>query len=55
VTAPSQLTKLNFKSQPATFTLNTPAQLTVAQCAAFYDVNLPVKVSSRRATAPPGA
>jgi hypothetical protein len=46
-TPPSQLTKLKFKSHPATFTLNTPAQLTGAQCAAFQDVNLPVKVSKK--------
>jgi hypothetical protein len=42
---PSHLTKLKFKSHPVTATLNTPAQLTGAQCAAFHDVNLPVKVS----------
>jgi hypothetical protein len=44
---PSQLTSLKFKSHPATFTLNTPAQLTGAQCSAFNDVNLPVKVSKK--------
>ena len=44
---PSQLTKLKFKSHPVTSTLNTPAQLTGAQCAAFHDVNLPVKASKK--------
>jgi hypothetical protein len=43
-TPPSQLTTLKFKSHPATFTLNTP-QLMGAQCGAFKDVNLPVKVN----------
>ena len=32
---------------PATFTLNTPGQLTGPQCGAFKDVNLPVKVSKK--------
>src|SRR5262249_8348866 len=44
---PSQLATLKFKSPPATFTLNTPAQLTGAQCGAFKDVNLPVKTSKK--------
>src|SRR5262249_16240904 len=44
---PSQLVTLKFKSHPATFTLNTPAQLSGAQCGAFKDVNLPVKVSKK--------
>jgi hypothetical protein len=44
-TPPSELAMLKFKSHPATFTLNTPAQLAGAQCSAFKDVNLPVKVS----------
>ncbi len=46
-TPPSQLTSLKFKSHPATFTLNTPAQLTGAQCGAVHDVLLPVKVSKK--------
>jgi len=46
-TPPSQLATLTFKSHPATFTLNTPAQLAGAQCGAFRDLNLPVKVSKK--------
>lgn len=42
-----KLTTLKFKSHPATFTLNTPAQLTGSQCSEFHDVNLPVKVSKK--------
>jgi len=44
-TPPSQLVTLKFKSHPATFSLNTPGQLTGPQCGASRDVNLPVKVS----------
>src|SRR5262249_20086604 len=44
-TPPSQLATLKFKSHPATFTLNTPAQLGGAQCGGVKDVNLPVKGS----------
>src|SRR5262249_54217847 len=44
---PSQLATLNFKSHPATFTLNTPAQLTGPQCSASNDINLPVKVNNK--------
>jgi Dictyostelium (slime mold) repeat len=46
-TPPSQLTTLKFKSHPASFALNTPAQLTGPQCSAFNDINLPVKVSKK--------
>jgi hypothetical protein len=44
---PSQLQSLQFKSHPATFTLNTPGRLTGRQCGARQDVNLPVKVSKK--------
>jgi hypothetical protein len=46
-TPPSQLTTLKFKSHPASFALNTPAQLTGPQCSAFNNINLPVKVSKK--------
>jgi subtilisin family serine protease len=44
---PSQLQSLQFKSHPATFTLNTPGRLTGPQCGARQDVNLPVKVNKK--------
>ena len=44
-TPPSQLASLSFKSHPATFTLNTPGQLTGPECGASHEVNLPVKIS----------
>jgi subtilisin family serine protease len=43
----SQLQSLQFKSHPATFTLNTPGRRTGAQCTARQDVNLPVKVNKK--------
>jgi len=46
-TPPSQLTTLKFQSHPASFALNTPAQLTGPQCSAFNNINLPVKVSKK--------
>jgi subtilisin family serine protease len=44
---PSQLQSLQFKSHPATFTLNGPGRHTGAQCTARQDVNLPVKVNKK--------
>jgi hypothetical protein len=44
---PSQLQSLQFKSHPATFTLNTPGRLTGPQCGVRQDVNLPVKVNKK--------
>jgi hypothetical protein len=44
---PSQLQSLQFKSHPATFTLNTPGRLTGPQCGTRQDVNLPVKVNKK--------
>ncbi len=46
-TPPSELATLKFQSHPATFTLSMPGQLTGAQCGAFKDVSLPVKVSKK--------
>jgi hypothetical protein len=46
-TPPSQLTTLKFKSHPASFALNTPAQLTGPQCGAFRNIKLPVKLSKK--------
>jgi hypothetical protein len=43
----NNLSSPKLKSHPVTSTLNIPAQLTGAQCAAFHDVNLPVKVSKK--------
>jgi hypothetical protein len=51
-TPPSQLATLRFKSRPAKFTLNTPAGLAGAQCGAFKDIDLPVRVGRKGRKSP---
>ena len=43
---------LKSRSRPAKFTLNTPAGLAGAQCGAFKDIDLPVRVGRKGRKSP---